>query len=58
VVRDYLVAQGLASSRIELDTRGETQPVTSSSSEGAMAQNRRYACGILVAADSAMAQKK
>jgi outer membrane protein OmpA-like peptidoglycan-associated protein len=52
VVRDYLVAQGVASSRIELETRGETQPMASGNSEGAMAQNRRDAFLILVASDS------
>jgi outer membrane protein OmpA-like peptidoglycan-associated protein len=51
-VRDYLVAQGVASSRIELDTRGETQPIASGSSEDAMAQNRRGAFLILVASDA------
>lgn len=51
-VRDYLVAQGVATSRIELDTRGETQPIASGSSEDAMAQNRRGAFRILVAADA------
>jgi len=48
-VRDYLVAQGVASSRIELETRGKTQPIASGNSEGAMAQNRRDAFVILVA---------
>jgi outer membrane protein OmpA-like peptidoglycan-associated protein len=52
VVRDYLVAQGVASSRIELETRGETQPLASGNSDGAMAQNRRDAFLILVASDS------
>ena len=52
VVRDYLVAQGVASSRIELETRGETQPMASGNSEGAMAQNRRDAFLILLASDS------
>jgi peptidoglycan-associated lipoprotein len=56
-VRDYLVAQGVATSRIELDTRGETQPLATGSSEGAMAQNRRDAFRILVAADSVAAPK-
>lgn len=51
-VRDYLVAQGVASSRIELDTRGETQPLASGSTEGAMAQNRRDAFRILLAPDN------
>jgi outer membrane protein OmpA-like peptidoglycan-associated protein len=51
-VRDYLVAQGVASSRIELDTRGETEPVASGSSAGAMAQNRRDAFRILLVSDN------
>jgi len=51
-VRDYLVAQGVASSRIELETRGKTQPLALGNSEGAMAQNRRDAFLILVASDS------
>jgi peptidoglycan-associated lipoprotein len=50
-VRDYLVAQGVASSRIELETRGESQPIASGTSEGAMAQNRRDAFIILVASE-------
>ena len=57
-VRDYLVAQGVASSRIELETRGETQPLASGNSEGAMAQNRRDAFLILVDADSVKATPK
>jgi peptidoglycan-associated lipoprotein len=57
-VRDYLVTQGVASSRIELDTRGETQPVASGNSEAAMALNRRDAFRILVASDSVLAPKK
>jgi outer membrane protein OmpA-like peptidoglycan-associated protein len=56
-VRDYLVAQGVASSRIEIETRGETQPIAAGGSEGAMAQNRRDAFRILVAPDSVMAPK-
>lgn len=51
-VRDYLVAQGVASSRIELETRGETQPIASGDSEGAMAQNRRDAFRILLVSDT------
>jgi len=51
-VRDYLVAQGVASSRVELETRGETQPLASGSSEGAMAQNRRDAFRILLVSDT------
>ena len=57
-VRDYLVAQGVASSRIQLETRGETQPIVSGNSAGAMAQNRRDAFLILVDADSVKAQTK
>jgi peptidoglycan-associated lipoprotein len=57
-VRDYLVAQGVASSRIQLETRGETQPLASGNSAGAMAQNRRDAFLILVDADSVKAQTK
>lgn len=57
-VRDYLVAQGVASSRIELETRGKTQPIASGNSEGAMAHNRRDAFRILVASDSVMAPTK
>lgn len=56
-VRDYLVAQGVASDRIDLETRGETQPLASGSSEGAMAQNRRDAFLIRVAPDSVVAPK-
>jgi outer membrane protein OmpA-like peptidoglycan-associated protein len=50
-VRDYLVAQGVATSRIDLETRGETQPMASGSSAGAMAQNRRDAFTILLVVD-------
>lgn len=57
-VRDYLVAQGVASNRIEIETRGETQPIASGSSERAMAQNRRDAFMILVASDSVVAPKQ
>lgn len=57
-VRDYLVAQGVASNRIDLETRGETQPLASGNSEDAMAQNRRGAFRILVATDVALAPKQ
>jgi outer membrane protein OmpA-like peptidoglycan-associated protein len=57
-VRDYLVTQGVASSRIQLETRGETQPIASGNSAGAMAQNRRDAFLILVDADSVKAPKQ
>lgn len=56
-VRDYLVGKGVATSRIQLETRGETQPIASGNSEGAMAQNRRDAFLILVDADDAKAPK-
>ena len=51
-VRDYLVAKGVVTSRIELETRGETQPMASGSSEGAMTQNRRDAFRILLVSDN------
>jgi outer membrane protein OmpA-like peptidoglycan-associated protein len=57
-VRDYLIAKGVASSRIQLETRGETQPIASGLSEGAMAQNRRAAFLILVDADNVKAPKQ
>jgi len=56
-VRDYLVAKGVGSSRIQLETRGETQPIASGNSVGAMAQNRRDAFLILVDADNVKAPK-
>lgn len=57
-VKDYLVAQGVASSRIQIETRGETQPIASGNSAGAMAQNRRDAFLILVDTDPVKAQTK
>jgi hypothetical protein len=42
----------VATSRIELETRGETQPMASGSSEGAMTQNRRDAFRILLVSDN------
>lgn len=57
-VRDYLVAQGVASGRIEIETRGETQPLAAGSSEGAMAQNRRGAFRILVVSDPVTRPRK
>jgi outer membrane protein OmpA-like peptidoglycan-associated protein len=57
-VRDYLVAQGVASNRIDLETRGETQPLASGDSEDAMAQNRRDAFRILVATEVVVAPKQ
>ena len=50
-VRDYLVAKGVATGRIDLETRGETQPMASGSSEAAMTQNRRDAFRILLVSD-------
>jgi peptidoglycan-associated lipoprotein len=50
-VRDYLVAQGVATTRIEIETRGETQPITAGSSESAWADNRRGAFRILLVSD-------
>lgn len=57
-VRDYLVAQGVTSSRIELQTRGESQPIALGNSDQAMAQNRRDAFLIVMASDSVMAPTK
>jgi len=57
-VRDYLVAQGVATSRIELETRGETQPMTAGDTESAWADNRRGAFRILVVTDPATQPKK
>jgi peptidoglycan-associated lipoprotein len=48
-VRDYLVAHGVASNRIILETVGETQPgVAWGTSEGVMARNRRDTFIVLV----------
>lgn len=52
-VKAYLVAAGVTDSRIEIDTRGEGEPMASGSSDGAMAQNRRGAFVILLASDTA-----
>jgi outer membrane protein OmpA-like peptidoglycan-associated protein len=57
-VRDYLVAQGVATSRIELLTRGESHPLAAGGSDTAMAQNRHDSFRILVAADSVMMPKQ
>ena len=57
-VRDYLVAQGVAPNRIDLETRGETQPLASGNSEAAMAQNRRGAFRILTATEVVVAPKQ
>ena len=40
-VRDYLTARGVASSRISIDGRGESQPVASNDTAEGRAQNRR-----------------
>ena len=40
-VRDYLAARGVASSRISIDGRGESQPVASNDTNEGRAQNRR-----------------
>jgi outer membrane protein OmpA-like peptidoglycan-associated protein len=50
-VRDYLVAQGVATTRIEIETRGETQPMTAGNTESAWADNRRGAFRILLVSD-------
>jgi outer membrane protein OmpA-like peptidoglycan-associated protein len=51
-VRDYLVAQGVASNRIEIKTRGEKDQIGSGDSEPTMALNRRDAFWILAVSDS------
>jgi len=40
-VRDYLTARGVASARISIDGRGESQPVASNDTAEGRAQNRR-----------------
>ncbi len=57
-VRDYLVAQGVATNRIELETRGETQPLAAGSSDEAMAQNRRGAFRIILVDAVSMMPRK
>ncbi|HWH02804.1 MAG TPA: OmpA family protein [Gemmatimonadales bacterium] len=51
-VRDYLVAQGIASNRIDIKTRGEKDQIGSGDSEPTMALNRRDAFWILAVSDS------
>jgi len=51
-VRDYLVAQGVATSRIDIKTRGEKDQLGSGNSEPTMALNRRDAFWILAVSDS------
>lgn len=41
VIRDYLVSQGVSSSKIIVSSRGETQPVTTNATESGRAKNRR-----------------
>lgn len=40
-VRDYLAARGVASTRIQIDGRGEREPVADNVSDAGRAQNRR-----------------
>ena len=41
VIRDYLVDQGLTSTRIRIESKGESQPVASNATEEGRARNRR-----------------
>jgi outer membrane protein OmpA-like peptidoglycan-associated protein len=53
-VRAYLVARGIASSRIDIKTRGEKDQIESGDSEPTMALNRRGAFWILAVSDSTL----
>jgi peptidoglycan-associated lipoprotein len=47
----YLVSQGVEAIRIEIASRGETQPIATGTSLDAQAQNRRAEFRLLVASD-------
>lgn len=49
----YLVSQGIAENRVIIETRGETQPTTSSPGVAGQAPNRRAIFRLLVAPDDA-----
>ena len=51
-VRDYLVRQGIAASRITIDSRGEEQPVAQGEDESAWSQNRRAEFEITAGGDN------
>ncbi|MEM0999599.1 MAG: OmpA family protein [Bacteroidota bacterium] len=46
-VRKYLISRGISSARIDAKGYGETQPVTSETSEEGRARNRRTVCRIV-----------
>lgn len=50
-VKAYLVAAGVDAGRIEIDTRGEAEPMVSGASDHARSLNRRDAFMILLASD-------
>ncbi|PPE71011.1 OmpA family protein [Caldimonas thermodepolymerans] len=54
--RDYLVARGVAASRIAIDGRGSREPVASNDTEAGRAQNRRVE--IYVAEPESVAQNR
>ena len=47
----YLVSKGIAPIRIEIASRGESQPIAPGTSMNAQAQNRRAEFRLLVASD-------
>ena len=51
-VRDYLVRNGIAASRITIDSRGEEQPVAQGDDESAWSQNRRAEFEITAGGDN------
>lgn len=54
----YLVSKGVDAVRIEITSRGESQPIASGSSADAQAQNRRAEFRLLVASDYLVPLKK
>ena len=54
----YLVSKGVDPVRIELSSRGESQPIASGTSTDAQAQNRRAEFRLLVASDQLLPPKK
>ncbi len=41
VIKDYLVSKGVSSSKVSVDSRGESQPVATNSTDAGRAKNRR-----------------
>ncbi|HEX6316591.1 MAG TPA: OmpA family protein [Gemmatimonadaceae bacterium] len=54
----YLVSKGIDRNRIEIVSRGETQPIAGGTSANAQAQNRRAEFRLLVASDILLPPKK